>query len=191
MAGFEVGEFALHGVDEEADGGAAIVGFFADDLGELGADAVGGALGFGFGLPLSLCMRLGAGIALARCGSGTGALGGALCVGAVDGGLGLVVAEFDEEFGGVDAVAGLEVGEIAVHGGEEEADDESAVLGFLCDDVGEGGHIFYFRDGGGMRQRGMVTWAGGFFKVIVRIRIFKIQGLPGLGVSFTRRFQFC
>ena len=86
MAGFEVGEFALHGVDEEADGGAAIVGFLADDLGELGADALGGALGFGFGLPLRLwlSLRLGAGIALARCDSGTGALGGALCVGVVD-----------------------------------------------------------------------------------------------------------
>ena len=36
MAGFEVGELALHGVDEEADGGAAVVGFLADDLGRVG-----------------------------------------------------------------------------------------------------------------------------------------------------------
>ena len=79
------------------------------------------------------------------------------CVGAVDDSLGLVEAEFDEESGGVDAVAGLEVGELALHGGDEELDDESAVLGFLGDDVGEGGHIFYFRDGGGGCQRGMVT----------------------------------
>ena len=112
MAGFEVGEFALHGVDEELDGDVAIVSFFADDLGELGADGVGGALGFGFGLPLSLGLglRLGAGVALARCSSGTGALGGALCVGAINDSLGLVEAEFDEESSGVDAVAGLEVG---------------------------------------------------------------------------------
>ena len=48
MAGFEVGELALHGVDEEADGDAAIVGFLTDDLGELVADGVGGVLGFGF-----------------------------------------------------------------------------------------------------------------------------------------------
>ena len=66
------------------------------------------------------------------------ALGGALCVGAVNGGLGLVEAELDEESGGVDAVAGLEVGELALHGGDEELDDEPAVLGFLGDDVGEG-----------------------------------------------------
>ena len=106
-----------------------------------------GALGFGFGLPLSLCFRLGTGIAVGC------ALGG---VGAVDSGLGLVVAEFDEEAGGVDAVAGLEVGELALHGGDEELDDEPAVLGFLGDDVGETGHIFYFREDGGVRQRGVV-----------------------------------
>ena len=61
-----------------------------------------------------LSLRLGAGIAVGC------ALGGALCVGAVDDSLGLVEAEFDEESSGVDAVAGLEVGEIALHGGDEE-----------------------------------------------------------------------
>ena len=157
MAGFEVGELALHGVDEELDGDIAVAGFLADDLGELGADSLGGALGFGFGLPLglSLRLRLGAGIAVG-CALGGSALGGA---GVVDDSLGLIEAELDEESSGVDAVAGLEVGELALHGGDEELDDESAVLGFLGDDVGETGHIFYFRDGGGMRQRGMVTWA--------------------------------
>ena len=117
MAGFEVGEFALHGVDEELDGDIAVAGFLTNDLGELGADALGGAMGFGFGLPLGLLLSLmlGAGIVLARCSSGTGALGGgalggALCVGVVDGGLCLVEAELDEESSGVDAVAGLEVG---------------------------------------------------------------------------------
>ena len=77
--------------------------------------------------------------------------------GAVDDSLGLVVAEFDEETGGVDAMAGLEVREVAVHGGDEELDDEPAVLGFLGDDVGEVGHIFYFREDCEARQRGMVT----------------------------------
>ena len=160
MAGFEVGELALHGVDEELDGDIAVSGFLADDLGELGADGIGRALGFGFGWPLGLW--LGAGIALAlSLGLGTGmglarALGG---VGAVDGSLGLVVAEFDEESCGVDAVAGLEVGELALHGGDEELDDEPAVLGFLGDDVGEVGHIFYFREDSGECQRGMVTRA--------------------------------
>ena len=87
-----------------------------------------------------------------------------LCAGVVDDSLSLVEAEFDEESGGVDAVAGLEVGELALHGGDEELDDEPAVLGFLGDDVGETGHIFYFRDGGGVRQRGMVTRQGFFSK---------------------------
>ena len=86
---------------------------------------------------------------------------------------GLVVAEFDEGSSGVDAVAGLEVGELALHGGDEELDDEPAVLGFLGDDVGEIGHIFYFRTDGGMRQRGMVTH-GRSVSGIVRIRIFRI-----------------
>ena len=155
MAGFEVGELALHGVDEELDGDVAVAGFLADDLGELGADGVGCALGFGFGLPLglSLRLRLGAGIAVGC------ALGGAPCVGTVNDSLGLIEAEFDEESGGVDAVAGLEVGELALHGGDEELDDEPAVLGFLSDDVSEVGHIFYFREDGRACQRGMVTGA--------------------------------
>ncbi len=62
--------------------------------------------------------------------------------GEVNDGLRVVEAEFDEESSGVDAMAGLEVREIAVHGGDEEADDETAVLGFLGDDVGEIVHIF-------------------------------------------------
>ena len=102
MAGFEVGELALHGVDEEADGDEAIFGFLADDLGESGADGVGGALGLGFcfGLPLRLGrrLRLGAGIAVGSTFAPVGA-------GAVDDSLGLVEAEFDEESCGVDAVA--------------------------------------------------------------------------------------
>ena len=52
VAGFEVGKFALHDVDEEADGGVAVVGFLADDLGEFGADAVGRVAGFAIGFRL-------------------------------------------------------------------------------------------------------------------------------------------
>ncbi len=146
VAGLEVGEFALHHVDQESDGDVAIVGFFTDDLGQFSPDAVGGDLGFG--LPLSL--RLGAGF-LQAC-----AVGGA---GAGDGRLGLVEAEFDEESGGVDTVAGLEVREFAVHGGDEEAYDEPAVASFLGDNVGESGHIFYFKEDGGAGQRGIVIRA--------------------------------
>ena len=51
---------------------------------------------------------------------------------------------------------GWKSGELALHGGDEELDDESAVLGFLGDDVGEIGHIFYFMEGDGECQRGMV-----------------------------------
>ena len=106
------------------------------------------------------------------------ALGG---VGAVDGSLGLVVAEFDEEACGVDAVAGLEVGELALHGGDEELDDEPAVLGFLGDDVGEIGHIFYFREDGGVAQWGDVTLrcsvSGGFLTSMDKIdRMFGCGG---------------
>jgi len=56
--------------------------------------------------------------------------------------LGGLEAEFDEQTGGVEAVAGQGVGEFAVHGGYEEADDEPAVLGFLGDDVGDIRHMF-------------------------------------------------
>ena len=53
MSGLEVGELALHHVDEELDGEAAVVGFLADDLGELGAEAAGGFGGFGLLLLLA------------------------------------------------------------------------------------------------------------------------------------------
>ena len=117
VAGFEVGEFALHYGDEEADGGAAMVGCFAHDLSEFAADAMVRAGGFGRGVGVDGARALGRD-------------------GAVDAGLGRREAEFDQEAGGVKAVAGLEVRELAVHGGGQEADDEPAVLGFLGDDVG-------------------------------------------------------
>ena len=128
VAGFEVGELALHGVDEEADGGAAVVGFVVDDFGEGGTDAVGRLGAFGLGLRLRFGARMGFGVAR--------------LVGLVEDRLGGLEAEFDEEPGGVEAVAGLGVGEIAVHGGDEEADDEAAVVGFLGDDVGDAVHMF-------------------------------------------------
>ena len=119
-----------------------------------------------------LCFRLGAGIAVGC------ALGGALCVGTVDDSLGLVVAEFDEESCGVDAVAGLEVGELALHGGDEELDDEPAVLGFLGDDVGEGLDIYSIlgRTAGGvngglsLRQR-FVLWSFPLTRPCTKMRV--------------------
>ena len=120
VAGFEVGELSLHGVDEEADGGTAVVGFLADDLGQCGTDVARRLGRFGLGL------RFGARMGFGR----------ALSVGLVDDRPCGLEAEFDEEPGGVEAMARLGVGEFAVHGGDEEADDEPAVLGFLGDDVG-------------------------------------------------------
>ena len=130
VAGFEVGEFALHYGDEEADGGTALVGLFAHDLGEFGADEVVRGGGFGQGTAVDGVCAPGRGGAVVRqAHHGRG-------------GLGRREAEFDQEPGGVEAVAGLEVRELAVHGGGQEADDEPAVLGFLGDDVGEIAHIF-------------------------------------------------
>ena len=74
MAGQEVGEGALHEVDEEANGGESALGFRLDDVGELGADEVIGVVGRGLWL------------ASAR----------ALGVGLVDEWLSLMEAEFDE-----------------------------------------------------------------------------------------------
>ncbi len=56
VAGFEVGECALHGVDEEADGGAAVIGFIANDFGQCGTNAARCLGGFGFGLRLGARM---------------------------------------------------------------------------------------------------------------------------------------
>ena len=47
-----------------------------------------------------------------------------------------VEARAEQFLVGVKAMAGFEVRELAVHSGEEEADDEPAILGFLGDDVG-------------------------------------------------------
>ena len=128
VAGFEVGELALHSVDEEADGGAAEVGFIVNDLGKRGADAVRRVGVLRVGLSLRLGARTGC--------------WGAPRSGVVEEGLGGLEAEFDEEPGGVEAMAGLGIGEFAVHGGDEEADDETAVLSFLSDDAGNIRHMF-------------------------------------------------
>ena len=94
VAGFEVRELALHGVDEEADGGAAVVGFVVNDFGEGGTDAARRLGAFGLGLRFG--PRMGFGVAR--------------LVGLVEDRLGGLEAEFDEEPGGVETVAGLGVG---------------------------------------------------------------------------------
>ena len=99
----------------------------------------------------------------------------------VDGGLGLVEAELDEESGGVDAVAGLEVGELALHGGDEELDDEPAVLGFLGDDVGEIGHIFYFREDSGVVSTGGCSLGSVPFQVVFLTLMDRIDRMFGCG----------
>ena len=57
----------------------------------------------------------------------------------VDECLGVLVAVLDELACCVEAVVYPGVFDFALHGGDEEADDESAVAGLLADDVCEGG----------------------------------------------------
>ena len=49
-----------------------------------------------------------------------------------------IEAEVEELSGGVEAVAGFGVIDLALHDVDEEADYEPAVVGLLADDVGEG-----------------------------------------------------
>ena len=67
--------------------------------------------------------------------------------------------------GGVEAVAGFGVIDLALHDVDEEADYVPAVVGLLADDVGEGSevvfslvflveHMFYGTGVGGWGQRG-------------------------------------
>ena len=51
-------------------------------------------------------------------------------------------AEVEKLAGGVKAVAGLGVIDLALHDVDEEADYLPAVVGLLADDVGEGGWWF-------------------------------------------------
>ena len=53
-----------------------------------------------------------------------------------------IEAEVEELPGGVEAVAGFGVIDLALHDVDEEADYEPAVVGLLADDVGEGFGIF-------------------------------------------------
>lgn len=117
VVGFEVVEVALHHVHQETDGGAAVVGLFANQGGEVLVEGSGDNI---------LCRRRGSWP------PGGGGMGS-------DEGMGRGPAEVEELTGGVEAVAGLGVFQVALHEVYEEADDEAAVVGFLADDVGEGG----------------------------------------------------
>ena len=54
-----------------------------------------------------------------------------------------IEAEVEELAGGVEAVAGLGVIDLALHDVDEEADYVPAVVGLLADDVGEGIVVFF------------------------------------------------
>ena len=121
MVGLEVGQVARHDVDQEADGGAAVVGLFPDEGGQF-------------------LMEGGRVYRRERGGRGVFSGWGGVGVG-VDEGLGLVEAEVEELTGGVETVAGFGVFELALHDVDEEADYDAAVFGLLADDVGEGGRL--------------------------------------------------
>ena len=121
MMGLEALEIALHDVHQKADGGAAIVGFVADESGQIGMvlrQVHGGR---------SNWREVPAGTGTTDLGSISG-----------DAGMGWGPTEVEELTGSVEAVAGLGVFEVALHEVDEEADDQPAVVGLLADDVGEG-----------------------------------------------------
>ena len=115
MVGLEVREISLHDVNQETNCGAAVVGFLANQGGEV------------------LVKR-----DLGRCGVPTLARTTGWKSVAGDEGLGRRVAEVEELTGGVKAMAGPGTFQIALHEVDEKADDEPAVIGLLADDVGEG-----------------------------------------------------
>ena len=111
VVGLEAGEAAPHDVDEEADGDTAVVGLLANDLGKAGCElAVGGWRVLGAAPPLR-----------------------GRCV-LVDEVLSLGESELDELSRGGDPMGWLGVLELSLHGGDEEADDESSIVGLLSDD---------------------------------------------------------
>ena len=116
MVGFEVLEAALHHINQEADGGAAVASLFADKGSEVLVKRGGSRLkgrGRG-GLPL-----------------GRGGIGG-------DEGVGREETEVEELTGGIKAMARFGIFQAALHEVDEEADDEPAVVGLFADDVSEG-----------------------------------------------------
>ena len=112
MVGLEVGEFSLHSGVQELNNGPAVVCLFLYYLSEFGVDA-------------PVCSARVS--ALSSCGG--------LQIEAVDEFLGFCAPKLFEESYGVHAVAFFEAGEFAIHDGEKELDDGSAVVGLFHDDV--------------------------------------------------------
>ena len=144
----EAVEAALHDVYEEADGVSAVVGLLSDDLSE--------SLGYGgWGLGLGEGPR-----------PGVAQLAGCVVVDVV---LGLFQAEFEELAGGVEPVVWLGVSELSLHGREEEADDESSVVGLFPDDLLDRGCVAVVVDSGvgavpvGVRWREHMSYCTGKF----------------------------
>ena len=121
VVGLEAIEATLHDVDEESDGGSAVVGLFSYKLREFSVHPVD-----------SVERRWNvAGVV----GLGAIASGGAGGVGDVVSGL--LEAEGDELSAGVESVAGLGALEAPLHGVDEESDDEPAVVGLLVHYAGK------------------------------------------------------
>ena len=122
MVGLEAGQVARHDVDQESDCCTAVVGLFPDEGGQFLVE----------GGRIYRRERGGRGVFPSWGGVGVG----------VDEGLGGVEAEVEELTGGVETVAGLGVFELALHGVDEESDNQAAVFGLLADDFGEGGRLW-------------------------------------------------
>ena len=122
MVGFEVLEAALHHINQEADGGAAVASLFADQSREVPVERGG----------IKMDDRRRRGQTLGRLGRvSRGGIGG-------DEGVGREETEVEELTGGIKAMARLGIFQAALHEVDEEADDEPAVAGLFADDVSEG-----------------------------------------------------
>ena len=117
----EAGEAALHDVHEESDGDAAVVGLLTDDLGKVGCELAAGEWRV-----LGAASPLGDGCVL------------------VDEVLSLGESELDELSRSGDPMGWLGVLELSLHSGDEEADDESAVVGLLSNDFSYRGRVLAF-----------------------------------------------
>ena len=122
MVGFEVLEAALHHINQEADGGAAVASLLADQSREVPVERGG----------IKMDDRRRRGQTLGRLGRvSRGGIGG-------DEGVGREETEVEELTGGIKAMARLGIFQAALHEVDEEADDEPAVAGLFADDVSEG-----------------------------------------------------
>ncbi len=125
MVGFKILEIALHDVNQETDGGAAIVGLFADQDSQILVERNGIGVGNG-GLGSSL--------------PGRGGMGG-------DEGAGRGPTEVEELPGGVKAVARFGICRAALHEVDEKTNDEPSIAGLFANNFRDGRLRVFLRSG--------------------------------------------